>query len=272
VEHSSRRVLGSLAACATGVLLSIALSLIMRQSMGEGYRISPVSVILIAFYSSPILLVFYLLGRLLRHRFSRWCWIWVAPPTLALLSLPWLEEAWISRNFSKACDDAGIKVYRQVEVEGYYDVLGLSSYDNIRRYGFSFMEHLRNSDGKVIHLERPLDMKTSMPQWKTTVLNHPTARYHVVYAYQPTRSSHDEPIGWKLFKTERRVVDSQTGEILGRYTMIKRIHPVHEALLTSLLGPPIKLCNGLPNVKPGPNYVPPLLSFPDSILKPVSNP
>ncbi|GHT97110.1 hypothetical protein AGMMS49545_23650 [Betaproteobacteria bacterium] len=104
-----------------------------------------------------------------------------------------------------------------------------------------------------------------------TLLERPIARYHVIYAYQPNPYVQEEPIGWKLQKMEQRVIDSQTGEILGRKTTIKRVLPTHEALLAGLLGPPIVLCPSptveayLPQL---PFHQPP---FPQSILNPISN-
>ncbi|MDR1350014.1 MAG: hypothetical protein LBJ59_04395, partial [Zoogloeaceae bacterium] len=75
----------------------------------NGYMISIVGIFMIFLYSLLILLVFYLLGRLLRRWLPRWRWVLLtllSPLVLALLSLPWLEEAWISWHFNKACEDA----------------------------------------------------------------------------------------------------------------------------------------------------------------------
>ena len=103
------------------------------------------------------------------------------------------------------------------------------------------MEHLEN-DGKILHLERPGGV------WQKKFLDTPSARYHVKYAYQPTGFGHQEPVGWKLYKLESQVIDSQTGEVLGRETEFKRIFPTHEALLAALLGPPTMWCPTYPLV------------------------
>ena len=76
---------------------------------------------------------------------------------------------------------------------------------------------------------------------------------------------------WKLYKLESLVIESQTGEVLGRETNFKRIFPTREALLAALLGPPIKLCPSpypLPNINVGPYIPPPTLKR--SVLKPIS--
>lgn len=247
-----------------------------------GYMLSPIGVIVIALYSWVIVLVFWGIGRLLAilsswlfgYSLARWVqWVLLSPLVLVLLSLPWLEEAFISRNFNEACQDAGVKIYRQVEVEGYVDAtsqrprktvkpglkkMDLKSLQSFDRFGYSFIEHMLD-DGGVSRVERHPEGLIFI------LLERPSARYHVVYAYLKGKYETEEPIGWKLKKIERRVIDGQTGEILGRDTIIKRVFPFHEALLAGLFGPPIVMCPS-PNVKP---YVPPL-HFPQSILKPIS--
>lgn len=217
--------------------------------------ISPFGVVVIAIYSFLIMLIAILLSFLMPR--LRWRWVLLAPPAAALLSLPWVEEAWISSHFKEACKDAGVKVYRQVEVEGFYEGTIGTGYSFIEEYGFKFMEEKR-VDGRIAHTER------LGGEWKTTILDRPSARYHVKYAYQPTPYGYEEPIGWKLRKTERQVVDSQTGEILGRHTSIKRVLPTHEALIAGLFGPPIVLCPS-PDVQP---YIPPP-PFMQAVLKPL---
>jgi hypothetical protein len=113
------------------------------------------------------------------------------------------------------------------------------------------------ADGSVWHLEREGD------QMVASIRDKPEARYYYEYAYQKGSylDHNNEPIGWKLMKRELRVIDSQTGEILGRKVTIIRVLPIYEALILGLLGPPIVVCDG--TTKPPP-------PFPSSILKPVS--
>lgn len=236
----------------------------------NGFMITPIGIVIIAVYSFVILMAVLFLSRLMPK--FRWKWVLLAPPAALLLSLPWAEEAWISWHFKEACKDAGVTVYRQVEVEGYVDdtsrrsrrsvtpgfwKLDVGSLESFDRAGYSFIENMLD-DGGVLRVERhPSGLMAS-------VLEHPTARYRLVHHYQPTPYRIEEPIGWKLQKIERRVIDSQTGEILGRDVIIKRVLPTHEALIAGLFGTPIVLCPN-PDVQP---YVKPL-PFPRAVLKPL---
>jgi hypothetical protein len=245
----------------------------------DGYMISVVSVAIIALYSWLVLFVCVLIEKLLLRRFSpKVCRSLLAPPALVLLALPWVEEAWIVWHYNEARKDAGVWVYRQVEVEGFYDETLGGGWEYVKKYGFKFMEtNISNArtryQEKVLHIERPADLGMPFDQWSTTLLDRPTARYHVVYAYHPRRHVHEEPIGWKLEKIEYRVIDSQTGEILGRKTTIIRVLPAHEALIAGLFGPPIVSDSGPPRpIRTGPQVtgpVDPSLFFTHSVLKPL---
>ena len=231
----------------------------------DGYILTPIGVIVIATYSFLIFLITVILRRFVK----RFPWIWRGLKSLAviLLLLPWLEEAWISWHFAQACKDAGVKVYRQVEVEGYVDALNptprrsvppgfwhldKNSLQSFGRAGYLFIENMLD-DGGVLHIERQQSGVLA------TILDRPSIQYRMVYAYQPTPFRTDEPIGWKLEKLERQVIDSKTGEILGKETDFRRVLPTYEALIAGLFGPPIKLC-------PKPSIPQP--PFPQSILKP----
>lgn len=239
----------------------------------NGFMISPIGIVIIAIYSFVILMVVLFLGRLMSG--FRWKWVLLAPPALIFLSLPWAEEAWISWHFNEACKDAGVKVYRQVEVEGYvYDLsrasrrsvgAGLSKLDpaslkSFDNEGYRFRESMLD-DGGVLRVERHPEGLMA------TVLDRPSARYFYRYAYQPRPNAHEEPIGWKLEKVERQVADSKTGEILGRDIHINRGYPIHEALWAQFVGNAMVTCPS-PKVQP---YVPPP-PFPQSVLRPASRP
>lgn len=221
----------------------------------NGFMISPIGIVVIAVYSFVILMAVLFLSRLLLK--FRWKWVLLAPPAALLLSLPWAEEAWISWHFKEACKNAGVKVYRQVEAEGFYDESQETAYTYVED-GFKFMEHLEG-EGKILHVERPLG------QWQIKYLDRPSARYQLKYTYQPTYHSHEEPIGWKLEKVERQVIDSQTGEVLGRQIHVNRGLPIYEAWWAQSFGGAMVSCPS-PNVLP---YVPPP-PFPQSVLKPFS--
>lgn len=248
----------------------------------SGFILSPIGIIVIAIYSFAIisiaLLIGWLMSRFLKLR-PRWRWVLLAPPVIVLLALPWAEEAWISWHFKQACEDAGVKVYRTVEVEGYLDATSQDKRQSVspgsqfpynptkiasfEKKGFRYYETLL-TDGGARHLER-VDDKVMV-----TILDKPESRYRVINHYQPNLYRIEEPIGWKLEKIERRVIDSQTGEILGRYTRIIRVLPTYEALIAGLFGPPIMFCEDAQprNPQAASKYGPG--NFPQQILKPVS--
>lgn len=87
------------------------------------YQISNIGAGIIIVYSIAILLfVIWPLVRLLRK--FRWKWGLVTPVALTLFAAPWAEEYWIAWHFAQACNNAGVHVYKKVEVEGFYHANG----------------------------------------------------------------------------------------------------------------------------------------------------
>lgn len=239
----------------------------------SNFQISPIGIALIGLYSGIIwfallrpLSMLQKTSPLGRH----FAWGIALPLFIA----PWAEEAWIAWQFTEACKTAGVKVYRQVEVEGYaasinthYQRSSISTGDLFRqnptqladfeKQGYRYHEDLL-SDGSVRHLERNEDRVV------VTARDGPEARYYYRYAYQPSPWIIEEPIGWKLEKIEMEVIDSQTGEILGRDTLIHRGAPVADALWAQFLGKTMTSCPD-PNAKP----VVPQPPFPQVVLKPM---
>jgi hypothetical protein len=193
------------------------------------YQISNVGVGIILAYSALVLLfVIWPLAGMLRK--LRWKWEVLGPVALVLLAAPWAEEYWIAKNFYEACQNAGVHVYKKVEVEGFVDDTSRCDRDGIKpgywnfdgksladwdSRGYRFQENMLK-DGGVVHLER------TSQGLEASLLDHPTARYHYKHAYQPTPYETEEQIGWKLEKLETVVVDSETGEIIGRDTKYRR--------------------------------------------------
>lgn len=224
-------------------------------------------VVILIFYTSVILMVVWLLNMLvlwiLRSLGWRWGWwlVWrwgvlVLPalPVLVLPALLWIEEIWISSHFREACKDAGEKVYRQVEVEGFYD--GTYFTDAMRyleKGGFRFMEENTN-DNRILRIEK------RDGQLHKEILERPTARYHVIYV----GDRYGERIGRKLEKLERQAVDSQTGEILGKKVAFER---------RGLGGFP-SVCDGFPEAPPPDEQqsTVPKPYFPLTVFKPIAEP
>jgi len=202
------------------------------------YMMSPVGVVVIAVYSFVILMIALFFSRLISS--LRWRWGLLTPPVFVLLSLPWAEEAWIAWHFTEACKDAGIHVYRKVVVEGYVDDLsrapradqktGLLYFDHqsladFDKRGYRFQENMLQ-DGGVLHLERRSEGIVAQ------ILEHPSARYH--FRYSDPRQ--EVRIGRKLEKSETIVVDSVTGELMGRDTRFNRYPNLADELLLGLFG------------------------------------
>lgn len=233
-------------------------------------EISIFGLLIIAFYSAVVLVAVALPLRKLLGPF-KWKWAVIAPPVIALLALPWAEETWIAWHFNQLCKGAGVHVARQVEVEGFYDMQGggnstagpITSPQAISTFeirGFRFYERLIGYDPKANPLYVSHVEKTD-GQWRVTILKQPTARYHYKYAYQPTPFQYEEPVGWKLERMETHVIDSETGEVIGRNTLIKRRASIAERLWIRLLGSDLTMC---PDPEKGSH--PP---FPEAVLVPV---
>ena len=222
-----------------------------------GYLIG-LGVVVILIYTGVILMVARLLNKLVlwllqklgwrRDWWLGWRWGVLGLPALVLSALPWAEEYWISSHFREACKDAGVKVYRQVEVEGYYNGTSAAAISDrfFEESGFRFIETATSSFTRVMHIEK----RDGKVRHKS--LEHPTARYHVKFVTNPDGvecmecvewvgwnskqlkilSNHiqhhgTERAGWKLTKMERQAIDSQTGEILGKAVLFMRFLPEH---------------------------------------------
>jgi hypothetical protein len=167
------------------------------------------------------------LGKTLR---KRWDGAWkLMVPLFALLYIgPIAEEPWIAWNFGQSCKkDAGIFVYKTVEVDGFYDAaavlprvydpLAPQSVEYYEKGGYRYYElGLSQPSGdpnKVVHIEKVEGV------WTPTVLDRPTARYH----YKELASH--LPVSHQVKKFERVVVDQQTQDVLGRYLIYYRGAP-----------------------------------------------
>ncbi len=183
------------------------------------YYISIISVMLLAAIYLVGTAVLGFCGVWLRKRWKR-AWIVMVPLFLLLYAAPVAEEFWIAWNFGQLCKkDAGIFVYKTVEVEGFYDTtVELRSFNNpalpvtadyYDKGGFQFYELSllddRNRPTRVVHYEKVNGV------WTPAVLDHPTAKYHYRWPHMNTS------IERGIQKTEWAVIDSQTQEVLGRY-------------------------------------------------------
>ena len=183
-------------------------------------------------------------------------WLPAIPLLLVLAVAPLWEELGIAYNFGKLCKkDAGIFVYKTVEVEGFYDDTG-GTMGLVRDGGYQWAEGPRR-DGKGAYrlskgdanlarqamrqfeAENPgakatdrstlrvyvhpdvevLVFPAKNESWRMQILEQPTARYHYRW---PSMS---EAVSHKIVKGERVVLDDQTGEVLGRHLNYARKAP-----------------------------------------------
>jgi len=172
------------------------------------------------------------------------------------LVAPVAEELWIAWNFGQACKEAGTFIYKKVKVEGFYDdttgwgprQLAASKYQfveskDVLYKNFSRVEraddvsrdralawYAEKNPGK----ERPKDLfviqslndseqvavsPNGVDAWRITKIDRPTARYHYKMPNSHT------PVAHKIVKHEAVVLDSSTGNVLGKYTRLSRDSP-----------------------------------------------
>lgn len=218
----------------------------------SAFQITPFGIVVIAVFSFAIWIVALVLSRLLAS--LRWRWWLLAPPALFLMALPWAEEAWIAWHFREACKSAGVNVYRRVEVEGFYDATGgginrpgpVTNREAVAAYekdGYLFRERLIGYDpkGEPLQVSR---VERIAGSWQVRIVDQPTARYHYRHSYQPSPHRYEEPVGWKLQKSETEVVDIETREVLGRDTGFHRYPNIAEALWLQFFGPGGVGCSG----------------------------
>lgn len=201
------------------------------------YQMSVIGVAIILVYSALVLLfIVWPLSRMLRK--FRWKWKVLGPIAFTLLAAPWAEEYWIASNFHEACQDAGVHVYKKVEVEGFYDGTSNWGQQGFLQVPYQFIEFKSSFNPGYKRLEK---IGGSV---QVTSLGHPTARYHYKYAYQPTPYIQEERIGWKLEKLGTVVVDSETGEIIARDTQYRRTINIAEGSWRLFWGLAKTTCEG----------------------------
>jgi hypothetical protein len=142
-------------------------------------------------------------------------WAIIVPLYLVLAIGPWVEELWIAWNFGHLCKkDAGIFIYKTVEVEGFYDATRPTlpkprteqAAKDLDRGGYRFYEMVfpdfKGGPSKVVHLEKVNGI------WTPTVLDRPAARYHYRWP------DFNNEVGHKIWRNSEAVVDMETDDTL----------------------------------------------------------
>ncbi len=215
------------------------------------YYLSLISLVLLAgFYFVALYVVRQIWKENLKRPFTGvGAWVAVA----VVLVAPWSEELWIAYNFGQLCrKDAGIFINKTVEVEGFYDSSMRSAYENTKPGGYQFVEHATEGRKGIERVQRASDEERALAlawysetnpgkgrpkgqsifhplndretvavfpngvdAWRITKLDQPTARYHFLQD-QGTQITH------KVGRQMSRIVDSESGQELGRYTTYYR--------------------------------------------------
>lgn len=200
-------------------------------------------------------LVFWGLTRVTREMRGRKAVL--AAAGAAFLVLPIAEELWIAWNFAQVCREAGTFIYKKVHVDGFYDDTTGWGPRQLAESKYHFMESRDRLREKFLRVEwtdetsrnralawytaqdqtkerpkdafvvQPLDEKTQVvvspngiDAWRVTTIDRPTARYHYKW---PTQ--YGSPVAYKIGKSERLVIDSETNEQVARYTGFGRRPP-----------------------------------------------
>jgi hypothetical protein len=218
------------------------------------YYVSIISVLLLVFIwvVGTVLLAWF--ASHLRKTRKR-VWPMMVPLFLILYIGPVAEELLIARNFDRMCkQDAGIFVYKTVEVDGFYNANG-ATLDLVRPGNYKFIEaddedgegtkrlefgdeqwrraaiaryEAQNpgksaADRDYIRVDmdeqtRALVYPTQGDSWRITKLEQPTARYHY-------RKDDGVGIFYKVYRQSSKVEDSQSQEVLASYKRYSRKAP-----------------------------------------------
>lgn len=220
-------------------------------------QITPFGIAILAIVCGAIWLASTPIRRSLKDsRVGRW---FVPAVLAAIVGVAIGEEVRIAWQFAKLCEDAGVKVFRKVEVEGFLDETNRSSptrsleklvtdrqaIEEVDRVGYRFKEWFL-TDGRVVRRERVAEGI----QW--SVRETAESRYHYRRHYQPTPNKYEEPVGYKIEKSGELVVDVKTGAVLGSDTRFTRGPSVVEGLWIQFLGQGLTTCRGsAPESLPG---------------------
>jgi hypothetical protein len=213
---------------------------------------------------------------------------------LVIAMLPWTEELWIAFRFSQLCrEDAGVFINKTVEVTGFYDDTAGWGPRQIEASGYQFVESRDTLHRKLLRVERADDTArkraldwyarnhpgmarpdrqylveplsddvyvavspNGIDAWRVASIQRPSARYRYEEPHSHT------PVAYRITKIERVVLDTHTGEVLGRETRYAR----RPYWFFVSLDAPLMLC-------PGPQEGPPFRvgSIYNAVLKPASH-
>jgi hypothetical protein len=181
-------------------------------------------------------LVLFLLWRIVRSkRLSKLGKAVVIPIFLVIAyAIPLGDVTINSIAMAKVCPNAGLHVYKQVKVDGYFDPLG--SLDTLERFSYRFIE-VTEPGGGVIRLE-----KGGTGMIEKMRLARPTAQHEIRYEGWHV----DRALGVSMLQDS--IKDRTTGEVLGERLLFNPIPGwVDRTFVLRWFGEAIQGCHGQPD-------------------------
>ena len=189
---------------------------------------------LLLFVYLPFVLIgmFQLLSRVKSWRTRAW----TVPLYIAIAyAIPMGDVTWHSWNMNKACEKAGLHVYRTVVVDGF--IGEFAGKDTLERYPYRFVENNVLSGKGAAHFERSGD------QIVETKLLRPIAEWEYV------RDPFDFPDSSLGVTVERDVIrNRRTGEVIGEYLGFSAWRGWLDAWIASVINNSAGVCYGLPKM------------------------
>ncbi len=198
--------------------------------------ISPVAVTALALFYLPIVL--WIIWRIVRApRLGRTAKHVAVPAVVIVAYVTVMGDVTMnSLAMSKACERAGLHVYKKVRVEGYFD--RRSGPDEIKRYGYKFIESQRTG-GKIARYERQPDESIIRKEQEEM-----SAEYEVVYEDKSPVPELGVGVMRRSFVRNR-----QSGEVIGEWLSFSPMHGwVDRATLIRWFGAGLPGCSGAPGV------------------------
>ncbi len=165
----------------------------------------------ISIFSVLLLGLIYLVGTGLLTWFGLWlrkrwkkAWMVMVPLFLLLYAGPVAEEFWIAWNFDRFCKkDAGISIYKTVEVDGFYDDT-THWWRQLAESDYQFVESRDNTYGGLWRVER------NGRELRHFKIDQPSAQYRFSKPHSHTIVAH------RINMFEYLVENVTSGEVLGR--------------------------------------------------------
>lgn len=143
------------------------------------------------------------------------------------------EAAYVDWRFRQLCEEAKLTITRKVVVNGFYDdgySTGGWGDTNAVLGAYEFVEW-RDKQGRIWRTERGEGEKS-----RTVRIDAPTARYYW------RKQQWETPVSHLLWRKEETVIDSATGDVIGKSVIGYRRPPFIDALWLRFFDAPPAMC------------------------------